>query len=109
MLERAEMMFLEANTFDLGKMQFCATHKVHPLDDNIVGKALSISNCPVPGCLGWGNIQRHQNEFHRTEEACPIASHMRKLSQNEVKLSYLTWVSTNVIVSTSIIDFASAQ
>ncbi|CAL2047009.1 unnamed protein product [Caenorhabditis brenneri] len=150
-----------------------------PLDESLVGKALSISSCPAPGCLGWGNVQRHQNAFHRTEEACPVAAHMRKLSQNQnahravlptspnpiphraqnpvphppsgsaplqtlqstpmvpkenfyvlppapqpvyahmpfqqlpiteqIKLSYLTWVTTNGNVSTSIIDFAPTQ
>ncbi|KAF1755403.1 hypothetical protein GCK72_021972 [Caenorhabditis remanei] len=53
-----------------------------PLDENLAGKALSVSMCPVPGCLGWGNVLRHKNAFHRTEEACPVAAHMRKLRQH---------------------------
>ncbi|CAI2356175.1 unnamed protein product [Caenorhabditis sp. 36 PRJEB53466] len=49
------------------------------LDESLAGAALQVSYCPVPGCLGWGNILRHRNAFHRTEEACPVAAHMRKM------------------------------
>ncbi|EGT35898.1 hypothetical protein CAEBREN_11750 [Caenorhabditis brenneri] len=50
-----------------------------PLDEKLAGKALSVAVCPVPGCLGWGNVLRQKNAFHRTEEACPVAAHMRQL------------------------------
>ncbi|CAO4382243.1 unnamed protein product [Caenorhabditis nigoni] len=51
------------------------------LDERMDGVALQISQCPVPGCLGWGNTLRNGNCYHRKRSACPVEKHMARKRQ----------------------------
>ncbi|PIC22240.1 hypothetical protein B9Z55_016366 [Caenorhabditis nigoni] len=48
------------------------------LDAQLDGTALQVSQCPVPGCLGWGNTLRAACCYHRKVDACPVFKHMMR-------------------------------
>ncbi|PIC36653.1 hypothetical protein B9Z55_015570 [Caenorhabditis nigoni] len=44
----------------------------------LAGRYSSASQCPVPGCLGWGNTLRTACCYQRKVDACPVFKHMMR-------------------------------